>query len=437
MPTPLEQEHEQLLEFVYACPVGLAQADATGAMSFINPMAMQLLMPLGAVRHGMNLFRTLATYAPDLPALVKGFEAPHGQICQGRRIFVGEAHPRPDKLPQVLACTIVKLDDERYMATLEDVSEQVAQERRLKQAEVWFASLIDHADGFAVVGLDAEGRIETMNASARQQTGFGEAEIVGQPLTALDRPDPASSAIGSLEEVALARRDGWHLAEAWCAHRDGTRFRCQRLICVRNETERDGRQHVTGFTVVLRQVSTTGLDTDLLRRRLTTDHVTGVCNRAHFFELAEMELRRCAHAGRDVGVITLDIDHFKRVNDEHGHAVGDQVLRAVAEACERSLRSGDTFARLGGEEFVALVPATDADAVRARAEIMRVAAATARVRSGSLDLQITASFGCAVGQAAITSINTLLEQADKALYCAKRNGRNRIEFDTGGERAVA
>ena len=173
-----DQEHAELLEFVYACPIGLAQVDVDGIMSLINPKAMQLLMPLGVAMHGMDLFRTLRPYAPDLRALVTDFEPSHGQVCQGRRIFVGDAVPRPDRLPQVLACTIVKLDAARYMATIEDVSEQVAQERRLKQADVWFASLIDHAEGFAVIGLDADGRIETLNASAQQLVGFDAAEIV-------------------------------------------------------------------------------------------------------------------------------------------------------------------------------------------------------------------------------------------------------------------
>lgn len=322
------------------------------------------------------------------------------------------------------------------MAALEDVSEHVAQERRLKQAEVWFASLISRNDGFAIIGLDAEGRIETLNASARQQTGFVEQEVVGEFLAVIDHDHPGAWAVGSAEEIALARRDGWHLADVWCARRNEVPFRCQRLICVRNETELDGHQHVTGFTVVLRPLPEGSIDTELLRRRLTTDHVTGVCNRAHFFELAERESRRSSHADRLLGVVTLDIDHFKRVNDTYGHSVGDLVLRAVAKACASSLKPGSTLARLGGEEFVVLMPAPDAATLMEAAEAMRLAVAGAKVRVSDADLQVTASFGCALGRAATSPIYELLDRADKALYRAKRNGRNRIEL-AGGGRAVA
>jgi diguanylate cyclase (GGDEF)-like protein len=164
--------------------------------------------------------------------------------------------------------------------------------------------------------------------------------------------------------------------------------------------------------------------------------VTGVCNRAHFFELAELERRRCSHADRSLGVVALDIDHFKRVNDTYGHGVGDLVLQAVAKACAGSMRPGDTFARLGGEEFVALLPGAEAETVLERAEGMRVAAASINVEVEGLELRVTASCGCAVGQATAHSISDLLERADKALYQAKRNGRNCIEID-GDERAVA
>ena len=430
-----EDEHEKLLEFLYACPVGLLEVDADGRISLMNPVAMQMLMPLGAAARGLNLFHTLADYAPDLRSLVQAFEMERGQICQGRRIHVGTRSAGSGGRPQVFSCTIVKLDNSRFMTTLEDVSEQVAQERRLRQAEAWFASLINEAEGFAVIGLDAEGRIETLNASARQQTGFEEAELIGKPLTVLDRADSASYAIGVVEEISLARRDGWYLTEGWSAKRDGTHSRCQRLISVRSETDGDQRQ-VTGFTVVLRPVPATRTSMEELRRRLTTDHLTGVCNRAYFFDTAEQERRRCEHADRVLGLVTLDIDHFKRVNDNFGHAVGDVVLQAVAKACAATLQVGDTFARLGGEEFVALLPGADAAIMLKRAEAMRAAVAAVVVMASGTELRATASFGCATDAAGRISVEHLLERADQALYRAKRNGRNCIEIE-GGTRAVA
>lgn len=422
----LQREHDELLQFLYACPVGLIQADLDGTMTMLNPMAMQLLLPLGAEARTMNLFAAFAGCAPELRHIVQQFGGAHGPICHGHRIHVGRGPASISAMPHVLTCTIVKLNGQRLMATLEDVSERVAQERRLKQAEAWFASLLDEAEPFAILGLDASGRIETLNASAREQTGFTDTDVVGSHFGTLDRPDHASAALSVAEEIELARRDGWHLAEGWCALSTGDRYRCRRLISVRSEAEANGQRHVTGYTVVLRPVTRDGVDTHELRRRLTTDHLTGACNRAHFFEVAEVERRRCAHGDKPVGLVSLDVDHFKRVNDEFGHPAGDLVLRAVAEACAAALRPTDTFARLGGEEFVAVLPNTDVTMAALVAERMRAAVGALSIDVGEQRLNVTASFGCIARNARATSLNDLIEVADRALYQAKRTGRNRV-----------
>ncbi len=442
MDDTLQREHDDLIQFLYACPVGLIQADLDGGMSMLNPMAMQLLLPLGAAARTMNLFAAFGGCAPELRHMVQQFGDSHGPICQGHRIHVGHLPTSRSDTPQVLACTIVKLGAHRLVATLEDVSERVAQERRLKQAEAWFASLLDEAESFAILGLDASGRIETLNLSAREQTGFTGEEVIGSHFDLLDRPDPASAALSVAEEIKLARRDGWHLAEGWCALSDGGRYRCRRLISVRSEAEADGQRYVTGYTVVLRPVTRDGVDTQDLRRRLTTDHLTGACNRAHFFEIAEVERRRCAHGDKQIGLVTLDVDHFKRVNDAFGHPAGDLVLRAVAEACASVLRPTDTFARLGGEEFVAVLPFANAAAAASLAERMRVAIGALSVDVGGRRLSVTASFGCTSHEAKAVSLNDLIETADRALYQAKRTGRNRVvagdpEIAGGEQRAVA
>ena len=423
MTSDLERENNELLQFLYACPVGLIQTSLNGTMTMLNPVAMQLLHRLGNAMASTNLFAALEAYAPELRRMVTSFSGDNGQICQGHRIHVGRLHGPGGDLPLVLACTIVKLGPARLMAMLEDVSERVAQERRLKQADVWFASLLNGTDDFAVVVLDVEGRIQALDPMARRQTGFEEGHLVGSRAEVLDSPDPASASMGIAEEIELARRDGWHLAEAWCAKSGGGRYRCQRLICVRGETE--GDPWVAGYTVVLRPVSHERLDADRLRRRLTTDHLTGACNRAHFFEIAEEEVRRCASAGKAVGLVCLDIDHFKAVNDGHGHAVGDLVLKAVARACMDVLRPSDTFARLGGEEFTALLPSIDPAMMPEIAERMRAAIAATAIKLDDLDLRVTASLGFAVRTAA-TTVAELAQLADRALYAAKRSGRNQV-----------
>ena len=421
----VERENNELLQFLYACPVGLIQTDMTGSMTMLNPVAMQFLHRIGNASGSMNLFAALGSYAPELRLMVTSFPDDSGPICQGHRIHVGRLYGPLSGNPLVLACTIVKLGPSRLMATLEDVSERVAQEQRIKQADAWFVSFLNGANDFAVFALDDEGRIQAFDAMARHQTGFDERDLVGSHIQVLDSPDPASTSMGIAEEIDAARRDGWHLAEGWCSKRNGERYRCQRLISVRGETKAD--QRVAGYTVVLRPVSQGGMDADQLRRRLTTDHLTGACNRAHFFDLAEEEIRRCAKRGKAVGLICLDIDHFKSLNETHGHAVGDLVLKAVARACMDVLRPSDTFARLGGEEFTALLPSGDTSIMPELTERMRAAIAATSVKLGDLgELRVTASLGYVVRTASTVSITELVGLADQALYAAKRNGRNRV-----------
>ena len=436
----LERENAELLQFLYACPIGLVALDGSGLMRMLNPLAMQLILPLARRHEVTNLFTILEPYAPDLRALIIEFSPKQGTVCENHRIFVGREHSRTagkdddGRTDLVLACTLVKLGSNRFMATLADVSLQVHQERRLKQAEAWFSSMIDGIEDFAALSLDAGGFIDHVNGSVARQTGFAEDELVGRSLDLFDAPDPASSVLSAREQIALATRDGWHLDEGWCAQKDATRKWCQRLISVCREDDDDEGRTISGFTVVMRAVTRQGADAGTLKRRLTTDHLTGVANRAHFFDIAERQTHHCRRNGGLAAVIVLDIDHFKLVNDNFGHALGDMVLKSVATTCKGTLRPSNTLARLGGEEFVVLLPAADLECAVETAERLRSAIAALRIETPLGFIGVTASFGCAKLDGG-SDFAAVLASADAALYVAKRDGRNRVAVDP--DRAVA
>ena len=157
------------------------------------------------------------------------------------------------------------------------------------------------------------------------------------------------------------------------------------------------------------------------------DGLTGICNRQHFLESAQDTLRYCAKSSREASVLVLDLDHFKSVNDMHGHAAGDAALKRVVEACQVHLRSIDIFGRLGGEEFAILLPDCSEATAAQRADEMREAIAGSR-RSGdaAADVLVTASFGLTSTRVSGYNLPTLLAQADSALYTAKNAGRNRV-----------
>lgn len=164
-----------------------------------------------------------------------------------------------------------------------------------------------------------------------------------------------------------------------------------------------------------------------LERRAYTDYLTGLANRRHFLEQAESELARTLRYGRELSILMLDVDRFKKVNDTHGHKVGDIVLQRLSAVCRATLRDVDIVGRIGGEEFAVLLPETGREQAMDAAERLRAAIAAAQVTlSGGLPLHFTASIGVATLSEKDANVDMLLNQADQALYRAKGEGRNRV-----------
>jgi diguanylate cyclase (GGDEF)-like protein len=156
-----------------------------------------------------------------------------------------------------------------------------------------------------------------------------------------------------------------------------------------------------------------------------TDQLTGVFNRRAFLEAADKLIANRARKSQPVSVLLFDLDHFKSINDRFGHAVGDEALRIFAKTAIATLRTTDVVARLGGEEFAALIPGTAAEAAIA-AERVRLAFRTAGLVIAGREMAATVSCGVASGVPPV-HVNSLLARADLALYRAKANGRNRVE----------
>jgi diguanylate cyclase (GGDEF)-like protein len=163
------------------------------------------------------------------------------------------------------------------------------------------------------------------------------------------------------------------------------------------------------------------------KRAAATDPLTDVLNRRGFFEAAQAVMARRNVSKEPVSVLAFDLDHFKQINDRLGHAAGDATLSLFAAVVKKTLRAGDAIGRLGGEEFVALLPTTLAEA-GAAAERVRNAFANAAAQPGKHGAA-TVSIGIACGSAT-AEIDALLARADAALYRAKANGRNRVEAAT-------
>jgi diguanylate cyclase (GGDEF)-like protein len=191
---------------------------------------------------------------------------------------------------------------------------------------------------------------------------------------------------------------------------------------------------VIHFESIVFSVGTAALVLALVKERneaaskliASIDSMTGIANRAAFMAGAERVLARCRHDGLPVSVIMFDLDIFKSINDNHGHAIGDAVIQKFSEVASTTIRNNDVFGRIGGEEFAVLLSRSSIEAATVRADRIRLAFAESCRSIREHQVNATVSGGVSASGNAETTLSALLEQADEALYRAKAAGRNRI-----------
>ena len=169
---------------------------------------------------------------------------------------------------------------------------------------------------------------------------------------------------------------------------------------------------------------------DALRREASHDSLTGLWNHKAILEILERELLRAERDRQPVGVIMIDVDHFKAINDSRGHAAGDVVLRIIASGVAAMVRPYDSVGRYGGEEFLIIAPGCGLGETWELAERVRTHVASCSIVAGGSHVKVSLSLGVATGEAA-ADMETVLHAADSAMYAAKRAGRNRVEPTLG------
>lgn len=194
--------------------------------------------------------------------------------------------------------------------------------------------------------------------------------------------------------------------------------------------DRDGR--ICDLALSLRDYSDTQRHAAEMEVLANHDALTGTANLRHFHRLVGLELGHARRMNRALALLALDLDHFKRINDQFGHAAGDLALKAFAATCRAALREPDILGRCGGEEFAIALPNTGLDGALVLAERLRAAIEALRVPlPDGQDLTFTVSIGIAVAPpatSAATDVAALMARADRALYASKKAGRNRVSI---------
>lgn len=269
--------------------------------------------------------------------------------------------------------------------------------------------LIDNmSDGVLV--LDAHNRVVDLNPAARRILGNPSIAPIGAPV---------GTVFSAWPDVVRMFHD---VRETHTVLPLGAPP--QRFFDLRISPLYDRRHQFLGRLIVWRDITELKRVQHELQQLATTDELTQVYNRRFFLETTRDELKRATRFRHSFALALLDIDHFKRINDQYGHAVGDEVLVAIARLCQAQLREVDVFARFGGEEWALLLPETDVDQAFEVVERLRRGVARTPIAVAGLTLPITVSAGLTTWQGHQDTIELMLSRADQALYAAKAAGRN-------------
>ena len=322
-----------------------------------------------------------------------------------------------------------------------DVTERLRAEEKLQQSEYYYRMLFE-TTGAATLIIQEDSTIRRCNSHFEKLSGYGKAEIEKRMKWSqfvapedLERMREYHEARGRDEQgppneydfVFLDSRGNRKFVRVFVEFLEGSKERIASLIDMteRNKMEQELRKSEERY-----------------RCMAITDALTGLYNRRHFYSLAENEVQRSRRNGSDVAVIMLDVDHFKRVNDDFGHDAGDMALQEVAKRIRTVTRTIDVPSRYGGEEFLILLPETDLEGALQVAERLRAELALLSFTTESSRFDLTASLGvnalcnedaaCPTGEEETPrqTLERMIKGADKALYEAKRAGRNTVRSAT-------
>jgi diguanylate cyclase (GGDEF)-like protein/PAS domain S-box-containing protein len=305
-----------------------------------------------------------------------------------------------------------------------EITERRETDAALRASEKNYRDLVESVNSI-ILRWDAEGRIVFMNPYGLAFFGYAADELMGKNVVGTIVPERESITKRDLKALMDdIRKD----PDRFRSNENENRTRDGRLVWVywTNRAITDAEGRIVEILSVGNDISGRRHMEAELRRLATTDPLTGAFNRRRFFQKARQEFLRHQRYGHPFAVLLMDLDHFKKINDTHGHPAGDAVLKAFVGTCQGIFRVTDIFGRTGGEEFSAILPETEVRDAACVAERLRDRVMNCRIDVGSDHAPIccTVSIGLTGLHENDVTLESMIRRADKALYKAKRAGRN-------------
>ena len=438
----------QLLMAVEQSPASVVITDTDGIIEYVNPRFTALTgfasdEAIGRKTSIVKSGRTPNEVYRDLWKTLRSGKTWQGEFLNRKKngeLYWEEAVMAPVTGPDGQVAS--------FIAVKSDVTERKKIEHALRASEERFRQLVMAAPD-AVVGVDGAGSIVFANQETETLLGYAGGELVGRPVECLvpearrgthgehrsrfvSRPAPRTMGMGR----ALSARhvDGREIPVEINLSHSMTDEGPLVIAFMRDITERVNgeRKLQEAYHRLEEQVTEIQSLQASLREQAIRDPLTHLYNRRLLDEVLDRELSLAARHALALSVILIDIDHFKAVNDTHGHAAGDECLVALARLLQHKFRGTDLVFRHGGEEFLIVVPGTDAESARMRAEDVRQQASDLSIRHEGREVRFTLSAGVASFPLHGEDADKLVQRADQALYASKRGGRNRVTVWANG-----
>ncbi|WP_235471145.1 EAL domain-containing protein [Herbaspirillum hiltneri] len=351
------------------------------------------------------------------------------RILNGEQVAPFETiriHKDGSKVPVSVSISPVCDEDGNVVGTSK-IARNISNQLRLEGAAEQFRALVDSSDD-AIISKTMHGRISSWNRAAETIFGYTEAEMLGQPMLRLFPAERLEEEAFILNKI-LAGEKVEHF-ETVRIHKNGKRIHVSATI----SPIRDREGNIVGASSIARDITMLRRQQEELEHLAHFDALTDLPNRLLLSDRLRQAIALSKRSGKPLAVLYLDLDGFKLINDLHGHDVGDALLVAISERIVGTLRDTDTLARIGGDEFVAVLVDIDSNAKLKRLLERILKACAIPVQIGDKHLEVTASIGVTTYPYDDVSEDQLMRHADLAMYEAKQAGKNRYHlFDAPRE----